>query len=146
MVQNRETQAHENVTSFRTIEASSDRNFGLIVGILLTALSLLPFLLHHRPVRSWLLGLGVILVGLGLVAPHALAPLNRLWFRLGLLLAKVTNPIVMGVLFFGVLWPIGAFLRLRGKDLLRLKRDADASTYWMDRDPDTATMPTSRQF
>jgi hypothetical protein len=62
-----------------------------------------------------------------------LTPLNRAWFKLGLLLNKIVSPIVMGFLFFGVVTPFAWFLR--GKDLLSLKLKPEAETYWIDREP-----------
>ncbi len=82
-----------------------------------------------------------------IVAPKVLHPLNRVWTSLGLLLGKVVNPIVMGVVFLLAVTPIAVILRLLGKDLLRLRRDPAADSYWIPRDPpgpDPASM--SRQF
>ena len=137
------SQSHETLASFREVSVGSDRKFGLTVGAILAALSLLP-LRHHQPVRLWLLAPGVALVLLGAAAPALLGPLNRLWFRLGLLLNRVTNPIVMGILFFGVMVPMGLFLRRR--DLLSLRRDAAAESYWIHRDPAAAPSSLTKQF
>ena len=65
----------------------------------------------------------------------ALAPLNRVWLRLGLVLYKVVNPVAMGLVFFTTVVPIGLMMRALGKDPLRLKRDASAASYWIMRDP-----------
>ncbi len=138
------SQSHETLASFRKVSAGSDRRFGLIVGAILCALAALP-LLHHQPARLWLLVPGVVLVVLGAAAPAVLAPVNRLWFRFGLLLGRVTNPIVMGVLFFTVMVPIGWMLRRSGKDLLRLRRDPAAQSYWIARDP-AAASSLQKQF
>jgi hypothetical protein len=76
-----------------------------------------------------------------------LSPLNRLWLRLGLLLQRITNPIVLGILFFGTVLPIGLLMRLAGKNPLRLGFDRDARSYWTPRQPPGPapdTMP--RQF
>jgi hypothetical protein len=67
--------------------------------------------------------------------PRSLAPLNRAWFRLGLVLNRIVSPIVMGGLFFCALVPIGWYLRKSGKDLLSLKLDRNATTYWIERNP-----------
>ena len=67
--------------------------------------------------------------------PRVLAPLNIIWFRLGLLLHHVVNPVIMAVVYYGAVVPMGLLLKARGKDLLRLKRDPDATTYWIVRDP-----------
>lgn len=127
------TQSHESLTSFRRVEASSSRKFGVTVGGLFCALALWPVVRHGAPPRLGLLVLGGALAALGLVLPRVLDPLNALWFKLGLLLARLTNPVVMGVMFFGAVVPLGWVLRRRGKDLLRLRRPDGATTYWIER-------------
>ncbi len=67
--------------------------------------------------------------------PRILNPLNRLWLKFGLLLYKVVNPIVLGLLFFVTIAPIGLVMRMFGKDFLRLKLDRDAKSYWIERAP-----------
>jgi hypothetical protein len=137
-------QTTESLQNFRKITAGSNRKFGLTLGIIAILFSIGSALVRHQPPRLWLAGLGAFLVVLALVTPSWLGPLNRLWFRFGLLLARVTNPIVMGILFFGVMTPMAWFVRLRGQDLLRLKRDSAAASYWIDRE--TAPTPLEKQF
>jgi hypothetical protein len=72
---------------------------------------------------------------IALTNPTLLASLNRLWIKLGVLLGKLVSPIALGVLFYGVLVPIGVVMRLTGKDPLRLKRDTGAASYWISRTP-----------
>ena len=129
-------QSHEDLTSFRPVSAGSERKFGVTVGLIAAGLAVWPLLRHHHPVRWWLLAVGLALVALGLVRPALLAPLNRAWFRLGMLLSSLTNPIVMGVMYYAAVVPLGAFLRLRGHDLLRLRREPGADTYWLPRASD----------
>ena len=85
----------------------------------------------------------------GLVMAGALAVLalfNRLWMMLGLLLHGIVNPIVMGLLFYGTILPTGLVMRLRGRDLLRLRRDPAAETYWITRTPGPAPETMRDQF
>jgi hypothetical protein len=72
---------------------------------------------------------------LSLIAPDVLAAPNRMWARFGLLLHRIVNPLVMGLVFFLVVTPIGMIMRLAGKDFLRLRFDGAAASYWIDRDP-----------
>lgn len=139
------TQSHESLTSFRKVSASSNRKFGVTVGLVLVFIALWPAVRHHHPVRLWLVLIGAALAIFGLVAPNMLESLNKLWFRLGLLLARITNPIVMGIMFFVAVVPFGWVLRLRGRDLLRLRHDSGASSYWIARDL-TATPSLTKQF
>jgi hypothetical protein len=74
-----------------------------------------------------------------------LRPFNRLWFRFGLLLSRVVNPLVMGLLFYFTVTPIGLIMRALGKDPLRLRFDRGARTYWIDRQPPGPEPETMRQ-
>ena len=136
---------HETLASFRATERSSSRKFGLTVGAILCALAVWPALRHGHPVRLWLLVPGLGLVLLGLVAPRLLEPLNRAWFRLGLGLARVTNPVVMGAMYVLAVVPIAWLIRRRGHDLLSLKREPDASTYWIAR-AGSPPAPLTKQY
>ena len=69
------------------------------------------------------------------VRPAWLAPLNRVWFKFGLLLQRVVNPLVMAVIYFAVVTPTGLIMRALGKDPLHLRYDPDARSYWIPRDP-----------
>ena len=143
------TQSHESLTSFRRVQASSSRKFGVTVGAILCFLALWPVVRHPlvhdgaHP-RTVLLAIGVVLVVLGLVAPRVLDPLNALWFKLGMVLTRITNPIVMGIMYFAAVVPLGWLLRRQGKDLLRLRRSAEAESYWIDRTEPAS--PLTKQF
>jgi hypothetical protein len=80
-------------------------------------------------------GIGVVLIVLGLVAPGSLSALNRAWMKLGLILFKVVNPVVLALIYGVAMVPIGLLMRLTGGDPLRLKFDPAAETYWIVRDP-----------
>jgi hypothetical protein len=86
-------------------------------------------------VRVWALVVAAIFAGVAVTVPAILAPLNRLWMRLGLLLHRIVNPVVLGLMFLSAIVPIGLLMKLFGKDLLRLKFSEDASSYWIVRDP-----------
>jgi hypothetical protein len=82
-----------------------------------------------------LAGSGLLLLGFGLLAPARLAPLNRAWTKLGLILFKVINPVVLGVIYMTTILPIGLLMRLMRRDLLHLKFDRQAASYWVIREP-----------
>ena len=130
---------HEVYQRESELEGSSNRSFGLIVGGILAAIGLVRVGLHWGEEISWLtalfIGVGAVLVVLGLVAPASLSLLNRLWMKLGLLLAKIVNPIVLGLIYLVVIVPFGVLIRLTGGDLLKHKFDPAARSYWVDRDP-----------
>ena len=123
---------HEFATAHHEIETSSDRSFGFVFT---GALSLLAAYLAWKGSAWWPLPLppALVFLILALVQPRLLAPLNRAWTRLGLLLGVIVAPIVMGVIYFGLITPMALLARLLGKDFLRLKRDPAAATYWLQR-------------
>ena len=134
---------HEDFERDEEVKGSSDRTFGLVIGAALAVIGLLPLLGSGGP-RWWLVAIGGAVAAAGLVAPALLAPFNRLWTRFGLLLNRVTNPIVMALMFFVVLTPSGLLMRLFGKDPLRRRFDADAATYWIEREPPGPTGESMR--
>ncbi|MEM8949643.1 MAG: SxtJ family membrane protein [Pseudomonadota bacterium] len=134
---------HEDYSREEEIEGSSDRGFGLTVGAILLAIVLVRLTLEWWRTGGvtfgWfeyiLGGIGIALLVMGLVLPSVLAPLNRAWMKLGLLLFTIVNPIVLGLIFLVTIIPIGLALRLFGKDPLRLRFEPDAKSYWIERDP-----------
>ena len=134
--------ANEPVVSHRKVAAGSDRSFGLVFAVFFVLVALLPAI-HGAPVRWWALVVAGAFAAIALFAPRMLHPLNRLWFALGLLLHRVVNPLVMAVMFYGAILPMGLLLRMLGKDLLRLKREPQAASYWIAREPPG---PMDKQF
>jgi hypothetical protein len=129
-----EMAGHETLKSNRKVELGSNRNFGLVFAGLFAFLAVWPLIRHGEAIRWWALALSVGFLGVALLADHLLAPLNKLWFKFGLLLHSVVSPLVMGGLFYGAVTPVAFVLKLTGKDLLRLRRNDEAS-YWIERDP-----------
>lgn len=126
---------HEDLTrQDENQKQSSDRFFGLTFFVVFLLIALWP-LLHHGPVRLPFLGLALAFLGIALLAPAWLGPLNRLWLKFGALLHAITSPLILGIMFFVVMLPIGLVMRLLGKDLLRLRFDRAASSYWIRREP-----------
>ncbi len=137
-------QTHESFTRGDEVRSSSERAFGLVFGAVFTLAGLSP-LWHAATPRWWSLALGAVFVALALLWPRALSPLNYLWFKFGLLLHAVVNPIVMAFLFFTTVTPIALIMRAAGKDPLRLKFDPDAPTYWINREPPGPAPDTMRR-
>ena len=113
---------------------SSDRSFGVVFAAASAVIALLP-LLRGRDLRLWALIAAAAFLAVALLRPALLAPLNRLWFQFGLLLGRVTNPIIMGLVFFLLITPMALILRLRGNDPLRLRLAPQAKSYWIERTP-----------
>ena len=85
--------------------------------------------------RWWSLAIAIAFLAVALVYPAALRPLNRAWFLFGMLLSKVMTPVVMGLLFVLTVVPTELIMRLRKRDLLNLKLDRTAKSYWIKREP-----------
>ena len=126
--------AHEDFSRKEHVKASSDRSFGLVMAAICLIIALWP-LIHAEPVRWWALGLAAVFAALAFIWTAALAPLNKLWLKFGLLLHTVVSPIVLGFLFYVTVTPIALLMRLLGKYPLRLRRDPDAASYWIERTP-----------
>ncbi len=127
-------QTHENTSSFRKVILSSNRKFGLTFGAILAVLGVWPLIHHHSP-RWLLIALGVAFAAVAMAAPDRLTPLNRAWFKLGMLLSRIVNPIIMGLMFFGAVTPFGWVMRKNGADLLSLKLKPGSGSYWVEREP-----------
>ena len=124
---------HERLTSDEHVHPSSNRAFGFVFAGFLTIVAITR-LIAGQPVR-WYLGAAAILLVVAVARPGLLAPFNRLWTRLGLMLHRCVSPVVLGLVFCTTITPIGLFLRVTGKDVLRLRLDREASTYWIERQP-----------
>ena len=114
--------------------SSSNRSFGLVFAGVFLVIGAGPLFFGHS-IHLWSLLLSAVFAVLALIAPAVLAPLNRLWTKFGLLLHKIVSPVVLGIMFYLVITPMGAVMRLLGKDPLRLRKDRDAATYWIERTP-----------
>jgi hypothetical protein len=125
---------HESYTRDEQVDGSSDRSFGLVFAAFFALVGLLPLLLGRSP-RIWALGAAGVFLVAALVFPSVLAPLNRLWLKLGLLLHRIVSPIALGIMFFLVITPMGLVMRAMGKDFLRLRLDPAAESYWIPREP-----------
>jgi hypothetical protein len=144
---------HEDFSRKEEVKGASDRAFGLTVGGILVAIAAVRAGLHlwDGTAPGWLegvlAGVGSLLVVFGLAAPARLAALNRAWTKLGLLLFKVVNPLVLGLIYLTTVVPIGLWMRLLRRDLLSLKFDRRAASYWVVRDPPGPAPDTmTRQF
>jgi cell division protein FtsW (lipid II flippase) len=125
---------HEDLSRNHRIQGPSDRSFGFVMAAFFVLLGLAP-LRHHLPVRIWSLALALVFLVFALLRPAVLAPLNKAWMALGLLLSRVVTPVVIGLMFYLVFTPVGFLYRLLGRDPLHLKFSNGTSSYWIKRDP-----------
>ena len=113
------------------IKISSNRSFGIVFFIVFFLIAVYP-LIHSEELRIWSLLISLIFLILGLINSRILFPLNKLWFKFGILLGKIVSPIIMGIIFFLVVTPIGFIMRILGKDVLSLKFNTN-KTYWIEK-------------
>lgn len=130
---------HETFVEHSGIKTSSDRAFGLTVGGILAAIGGARLLLgDHLASDFWtiaMLAIGSCLVVIALIRAATLAALNRAWTKLGLLMFKVISPVVLFLIFALSVVPTAIIMRALGQDPLRLHRDGQAPTYWINRMP-----------
>ena len=113
------------------IKVGSNRSFGIVFFIVFLLIGLYP-LLKNNDIRIWSLIISLIFLILGLLNSKILAPLNKIWFKFGILLGKIASPLIMGIIFFLVVTPIGFIMRLLRKDVLNLKYNKNKS-YWIEK-------------
>ena len=115
-------------------QMGSERSFGLVFAVVFAIIALWP-LKAGGDIRPWAAGAAVAFALAALVVPRALKPLNIVWFKFGMVLHHVMTPLIMGLLFFVTVTPVGMLMRATGKDPMRLKRDPKAASYWIVRTP-----------
>ena len=125
------------------IKISSNRSFGFVFFVVFLIVALWP-LKYGEDFRLWSLSLSIIFLILGVLNSKLLTPLNKLWFKFGIFLGSIVSPVVMGMVYFIVVTPVGIFMRLLGKDLLKTSKAKNASTYWIKRINKQSTM--KKQF
>jgi hypothetical protein len=111
------------------------RQFGLLVGGVFAVIGLWPFVFRNEPLRWWVMGPGGLLIVLGAIVPQILAPIHKGWMWVGHVLGWINTRILLGVVFYGLVTPIGLVFRLLGKDMMRQAFTRDCSTYRVVRQP-----------
>ena len=113
------------------LKASSNKSFGIVFFIFFLTISLFP-LFKYGNIRIWAIIPAIIFLILGLLNSPILSPLNKIWFKFGILLGSFMSPIVMGMVFFIVVTPTSLIMKMFGKDILGLKKNKKKS-YWVER-------------
>ncbi len=121
---------------------SSNRSFGILFSIVFAIITFWP-IISGDPLRLWSIPISIIFLVLGLLNSKLLNPLNIVWVKFGELLGRIIAPIVMAIIYFIIVTPIGLFMRLIGKDLLNLKF-SKANSYWIKREKKVGSM--KKQF
>ena len=113
------------------IKIGSNRSFGIVFFAVFLIIAIYP-LINGDELRLWSLIISIFLLFLGLINSQILNPFNKLWFKFGIFLGKIISPLVMGIIFFLVVTPIGLLMRLLNKDLLNLRFNNNGS-YWIEK-------------
>jgi|TARA_E500000178_G_scaffold185942_1_gene184164 hypothetical protein len=113
------------------IKIGSNRSFGIVFFILFLLIALYP-MINSEGIRMWSIIVSLIFLVLGLLDSKILTPLNKIWFKFGMLLGRIISPFIMGIIFFLVVTPIGLIMRILGKDLVNLKYNNN-KTYWIEK-------------
>ena len=113
------------------IQISSNRSFGVVFFVIFIIITLYP-ITYNEDLRIWSLIISFIFLFLGLLNSTILTPLNKLWFKFGIFLGRIVSTLVMGIIFFFIVTPIGIIMRIIGKDLLDLKFNNNKS-YWIEK-------------
>ena len=111
----------------------SNKNFGIVFFLVFIIIGLWP-LLENNEIRYWSIFTSLIFLLLGLLNSKILKPLNKLWFYFGILLGRMISPLVMGIIFYLIVTPIGLLMRLFRKDILNLKYNTNSKSYWIKKD------------
>ena len=113
------------------VKTSSNRSFGIVFFVVFLLIALYP-ITYSEEIRVWSLIISLIFLILGLLKSKILTPLNKFWFKFGIFLGKIISPVIMGIIFFLVVTPIGLIMRLLRKDVLKLKYNNNKS-YWIEK-------------
>ncbi len=120
------------------IKLPSNRNFGIVFSVVFLLIALWP-ILNNKDIRIWSLIISLVFLFFGVINSKLLTPLNKLWFKFGILLGKIIAPIIMGVVFFLVVTPTGLIMKIFKKDLLKLKKN-NSNTYWLKKDNSNSSL------
>ena len=113
------------------VKISSNRSFGIVFFVVFLLIALYP-LTNNGEIRLWSVIISLFFLVLGILNSKILTPLNKIWFRFGIFLGKIISPLIMGIIFFLVVTPIGLIMKTLRKDLLNLKYSKN-KTYWIEK-------------
>ena len=115
---------------------NTNRSFGILFFIVFSIISIWP-VLSGGELRLWSFILAIIFLIMGITKSRFLTPFNRAWIKFGELLGVIISPLIMGLVYFLVVLPIGILMRAFGKDLLSLKFNKNIKTYWNKKEAKT---------
>jgi len=120
------------------IKISSNKSFGIVFFTVFLIIAIWP-LLNGYGVRYWSLIISIVFLILGILNSKILTPLNKIWFKIGILLGNVISPIVMSIIFFLVVTPTSFIMKILRNDFLNLKKNTKNS-YWIKKQNQNSRM------
>ena len=132
-------------TAYIKVERGSAKSFGMVFAAVFLIVAAFSYI-SSNTVHYWALIGAVTFATVAVIKPGLLEPLNIVWFKLGMLLGAIIAPLVMMLVYFCAVTPIGLLLRMFGKDPLLLKKDASLKTYWIKREDSSQPSSMKRQF
>lgn len=133
------------VNEHTKVEMGSERGFGLVFSGVFAVISVWPLVFGGGGERWWAVAVAIVFLLLAYLAPSRLKPLNRIWFRFGMILAKIITPIMMGLIFALSIVPIGLIRRITNPDALNQKLDPKLESYWIERDQEQLSASSMRK-
>ncbi|MDG2176432.1 MAG: hypothetical protein P8M72_09940 [Gammaproteobacteria bacterium] len=117
---------------FDDIKLPNNKNFGIFLA---TVLFILGIYLGYSNDRLWLLMIpSILILGISFTKPNILTPFNKIWMSIGFILSIIARPIMMAIIYFGLITPVSVITRIFGRDELNLK-SKNKESYWTRRDP-----------
>ena len=113
------------------VKISSNKSFGIVFFVVFLLIAFYP-LINQAGIKIWSVIISLIFLILGMLNSKLLTPLNKLWFKFGIILGKIVSPLIMALIFFTVVTPIAFLMRILKKDLLNLKFSKNNS-YWIEK-------------
>jgi hypothetical protein len=124
----------------------SERSFGLVFTGVFALVGLWPVVVRGGSPHWWAIIVALGFAGCTALWPRGLRSLNFVWYKIGMALHHIVNPILMGLIYFGAVVPMGLFMQIRGRDPLRMKRDTKVDSYWIRRLPPLPAASLRKQF
>ena len=113
------------------INRSTNKNFGIVFFIVFLIIAFYP-VFNNKSIYTWSLIISFVFLFLGLKNSVLLTPLNALWFQFGLFLGKFVSPIIMGIVYFFVIFPTFILLKIFKRNYLNIKKEKNISSYWLE--------------
>lgn len=112
---------------------SSERSFGVVFSVFFALLGIYSWENNTQKTHLIFWGLSLLVGTLAISKASILSPFNRVWIKFGEVLHQLFNPVILGIVFFGMILPFGLVMRLAGRDVLCKKVDKSISSYWISR-------------